>query len=115
MIRIIHAGNFLRRLQMNAIYDSFFATELGQGIEAYLREPRTLDLIRVASRLGHPALNVLDEEVEARFGDEAFEDYAKHSTGYMVRQIVDAAGGSYKDDAECVQPCRYGRAAVYSF
>lgn len=76
----------------------FEAEALAQEIWAFLLTPRSLHTLEITARLRHPAVEGLDAEIEALFGQqltalpqETFLRY-KRMIGHMIRQIMEHQG-----------------------
>lgn len=76
-------------------HKEYFATEFGQKLWTYLNEPRTQLILEITSRLRHPAVEGLDQEICERFANDLSQleskeiDNYKRMIGHMIRQIMD--------------------------
>ncbi|MBT9547122.1 MAG: hypothetical protein IV090_17150 [Candidatus Sericytochromatia bacterium] len=75
-----------------------FESPFGQQLWAFLIEPQTLHTLVITSRLRHPAVEGIDEDLRLRFEkelaplDQTDKDNYKRMIGHMIRQIMDNLG-----------------------
>ncbi len=81
-------------------------TELGGKIWDFLNTKDSIIRLEIATRLSHPAVEGVDEELFERFGDKVRDDRIKQTIGHMIRQIMEYYG--YNIDQQNVA-CRFSK------
>lgn len=72
-----------------------------RGLWPFLNEPESILKMELASRLGRPAVEGLEEELLERFGDTVLADRVKQMIGHMARQVMERHG--WRLDAQNVK------------
>lgn len=67
-------------------------TPLGERLWAFLNRPEIIARMETATDLGQPALQAVEEQLLAEFGDAILPDRIKQMIGRMVRQIMEGNG-----------------------
>lgn len=78
-------------------------TPLGKKIWKYLNEKDTVLVLKVTTKLGHPGVEGVGDELLEKFGDKLKEQRMKQMIGHMIRQVMDHHG--YEVDSQGLK-CR---------
>jgi hypothetical protein len=74
-------------------FSDLFKTKLGGDIWKFLTERDNIIRMETASKLGHPAVEAIGNEMITVFGKKlVMEDRVKQMTGHMIRQILEDLG-----------------------
>ena len=65
---------------------------LAQRLWPFLKEEAQVTAMKVASDLGHPAVEGIAEALVKKFGEEFDEDRPRQLVGHMTRQIMESEG-----------------------
>jgi hypothetical protein len=81
---------------MQAFDDAQFRTDyakpIGQRLWVFLNQPEIIGRMETATDLGQPALEAVEDQLLATFGDAILADRIKQMIGRMVRQIMESNG-----------------------
>ena len=70
-------------------FASLFAAPLGQSLWSLLTRPEIVARLETASELGKPAVEGIEEQLLAEFGNDVLTHRIKQMVGHMVRQIME--------------------------
>jgi hypothetical protein len=73
-------------------YSDIAVTPTGRALWKFLNEKATVECLEKTTYLKHPALEGLQPELLAKFGDEIRSDRWKQMIGRMTRQVMEHHG-----------------------
>lgn len=75
-----------------AQFQKEYATPIGQQLWVFLNQPEIIGRMETATDLGQPALQAIEDQLLATFGDAVLANRIKQMIGRMVRQIMESDG-----------------------
>jgi hypothetical protein len=75
-----------------AQFQNEYQTELGQNLWRFLNRDDIVARMETATDLGQPALQAVEDQLLATFGEAILPDRIKQMIGRMVRQVMEANG-----------------------
>lgn len=97
-------------------FEGSYNTPFGQAAWSLLNENRTIDVMKLATNLGKPALEGAEEYLLERFKDQAdqlMEDRSKQMIGAMVKQVMGEAGYGIEQRDVKINSAIFSRATRY--
>jgi hypothetical protein len=85
-------------------FSDLFATKLGEKLWRRINDDRTVLAMEVATKLRHPAVEPIGDDLLAEFGAPVRENRVKQMIGHMARQVMESRG--YVLDAQRI-PVRF--------
>lgn len=73
-------------------FQNEYATPVGQELWKFLNLDDVIGRMETASDLGQPALQAIEDQLLAKFGDAILADRYKQMIGRMVRQVMESKG-----------------------
>lgn len=83
---------------------------LGQAIWEYLNSDDARVRLELATRLGHPAVEGIDDILLNLFDQEVKKDRVKQAIGHMVKQVLEESG--YEIDKKSV---KCGKSELFAY